>query len=186
MLDGMRQRDQVQKGGDEFLRKIDPANRRRLLGIEGDIAWLHGRDWRQYLRQWKGHEDPRPRLTKDDFKLQRLADNYLDPQQARGIKEKLLSYSLNSNHPVGKHKAIVFEKELGYTESNWEKLEKEILSGLTKFPAVYAGQTPVSNNPKYVVSMKVQGVNGATSTILTVWEQTASGEIRMVTAYVDK
>ena len=40
---------------------------------------------------------------------------------------KLTDYALNPDHPLGKHKARVFESVLGLTREDAEFLQKEIL-----------------------------------------------------------
>ncbi|SDF80942.1 DUF6883 domain-containing protein [Sporolituus thermophilus] len=155
----MRQRDQVQKGGDEFLRKIDSANRRRLLGIKGDIACLHGRDWRQYLRQWKGHEDPRPRLTKTDFGLQRFGD--IPPFSKEKVKiptSKILNYCLDKNHKVGGSKAVAFEKVLGYIKDNYQELIHAIQENVSKYSPVYKGDN--QHGQKFEIQIELTGPSG--------------------------
>ena len=44
-------------------------------------------------------------------------------QRAVILREKLEGYSLNPEHPVGKHKAIVFKSALGYEQANWQLLQ---------------------------------------------------------------
>ena len=44
--------------------------------------------------------------------------------------EKLRDYSLNPNHPFGKHKAKVFEKRLGIVQKDWEHLKTLILDNI--------------------------------------------------------
>jgi hypothetical protein len=59
----------VLRRGADFLRGLDDYERQRLLTIEGEKAWRAGDSWQNQLRNWQGHGDNRPRLTKEDFTL---------------------------------------------------------------------------------------------------------------------
>lgn len=50
--------------------------------------------------------------------------------------EKLSGYSLDSSHPVGKHKARVFASALGMTESDAPRLREMILQAVLTNEAV--------------------------------------------------
>lgn len=65
--------------GADFLRGLDDYERQRLLTIEGEKAWRAGDSWQNQLRNWQGHGDNRPRLTKEDFTL----------PAANGLKQKV-------------------------------------------------------------------------------------------------
>ena len=45
--------------------------------------------------------------------------------------EKLRDYSLNPNHPEGKHKARVFEEKLGIGRNDAERLRQKILEAIS-------------------------------------------------------
>ena len=50
--------------------------------------------------------------------------------------EKLRDYCLNKSHPVGKHKARVFQSVLGLNSSNAEELKNFILEKIKKSKAI--------------------------------------------------
>ena len=50
--------------------------------------------------------------------------------------EKLRGYSLDSSHPVGKHKARVFASALGMTQDDAPRLQKMILQAVLTNEAV--------------------------------------------------
>lgn len=60
-------REQIQAGGNDFLKTLEDRQLQDLLGIDGVKAWKRGENWQPYLREWRGHEDPRPRLETADF-----------------------------------------------------------------------------------------------------------------------
>ena len=47
---------------------------------------------------------------------------------------KLTEYALNPEHPVGKHKAKVFETTLGYTLDNYQDLIDNVYRNINNFP----------------------------------------------------
>ena len=63
--------------------------------------------------------------------------------------EKLRDYSLNPNHPVGKHKARVFRAALGITIGNAEWLRERALEAATIGDA--HGPSPSVFGDKYVI-----------------------------------
>ncbi len=52
------------------------------------------------------------------------------------LGDKLERYCLNSQHPVGRHKALLFQKKLGITIDNKEILERALLQAIQKSDAV--------------------------------------------------
>jgi hypothetical protein len=80
---------------------------------------------------------------------------------------KLLKYSLDQTHPRGKHKAIVFQRALGFEQSNWELLRDSILAELP----YYEAQPTITDayGKRYKVIMPVTGPNGSTRDIVVTW-----------------
>jgi hypothetical protein len=81
--------------------------------------------------------------------------------------EKIEGYVLNSSHPVGKNKAIVFESALGLNQSDWEMLSRAILDELAYHEAVL-GRNDVYGQ-RYNVTLPITGPNGKTVDVLTAW-----------------
>ncbi|HXG64376.1 MAG TPA: hypothetical protein VNO70_04665 [Blastocatellia bacterium] len=81
--------------------------------------------------------------------------------------EKLEKYALSPDHPVGKHKAVVFKSALGFDQSNWQLLEKSILDELPYHDAGSGETGPWGI--KYNVVLPITGPNGRTAEVLTVW-----------------
>lgn len=67
--------------------------------------------------------------------------------------EKLLTYSLNPEHEVGKHKALVFKSTLGITLEDAEWLRETILRQVVGAEAARGPASPFGE--KYVVDMEV-------------------------------
>ena len=55
---------------------------------------------------------------------------------------KLVDYSLNPNHPEGKHKARAFEEKLGIGQDDAEFLRQAIQEAISKSDAVEQKPTP--------------------------------------------
>jgi hypothetical protein len=81
---------------------------------------------------------------------------------------KLVGYSLNPAHPVGGHKARVFQSALGFNQENWQKLESEIRMKLPYHPATKLDET--SFGTKFSVYLPITGPNLRTVEVLTVWQ----------------
>ena|SRR5437763_5098864 len=72
--------------------------------------------------------------------------------------EKLRNYSLNPNHPEGKHKARTFWDRLGLRRSDAELLRQLILEGVLKAEAIE--QTPTAYGRRFRVDFQVQRGQG--------------------------
>ncbi|MDN3515405.1 MAG: hypothetical protein NG747_13535 [Candidatus Brocadia sp.] len=90
------------------------------------------------------------------------------PKGAKAIipEGKLEDYCLNPFHPDGKHKAKVFEKALGITQTDSTELKKLVLAS-----AVYGEVTKEQLNDfgtTYRVEYETQGVNQR-EVLCTLW-----------------
>ncbi len=97
-------------------------------------------------------------------------------------REKLEGYSLNPEHPTGKHHAIVFKAALGFDQSNWDLLARIIIEQLPYYEAVLDRKD--NYGQRYNVTMPITGPNGKTADVLTAWIiETGQDYPRFVTAY---
>jgi hypothetical protein len=87
-------------------------------------------------------------------------------EQAVVESSKIRDYLLSVSHPVGRFKAVVFTS-LGYAPEDWTKLRDDLLS-LARTGEVRPGQGS-EYGQKYEVSGTLQGPNGRTRNIMTVW-----------------
>ena len=81
--------------------------------------------------------------------------------------EEILEYALNPEHIVGKHKATVFKKALGYDRSKAEDLIKQIYEKLFQSNAI-AGKVD-QYGQRYTVDILITGINGNKATVRTGW-----------------
>lgn len=80
--------------------------------------------------------------------------------------EKLTGYALNPDHPVGKHKAAVFETILGITTADANYLRDKIMEAVLTHDAKPTRQDEFGQ--RYQIEFEVER-NGRSATILTAW-----------------
>jgi len=80
--------------------------------------------------------------------------------------EKLAGYALNSDHPVGKHKAAVFESVLDMTSKDAKELETAILKAVKRNDAKPTHLDEYGQ--RYEVEFEFER-NGRKVVILTSW-----------------
>lgn len=90
------------------------------------------------------------------------------------IPEKLTAYSLDPDHPKGKHKAHVWKAFLGATVNDAKMIEKQIMEALPSLPAhrkTTGGKDTATNQygTSFNVIVPVTGPNGKTVDVLTAW-----------------
>jgi len=80
--------------------------------------------------------------------------------------QKLRDYSLNTNHPVGKHKARVFQAALGIAVTDAEWLRERALEAATSGDA--RGPSPSVFGDKYVIDSVLE-YEGKSATVRFTW-----------------
>ena len=99
--------------------------------------------------------------------------------------EKIKGYVLNTKHPIGGHKAVVFRDVLGYTEENSDALIAEIKHELPNWKAKARDATRYGQ--PYEVRMLLKGPTGRTAVVKTGWIiDDGSEDPRLVSAYIYK
>lgn len=98
-------------------------------------------------------------------------------------KAKFTQYALNPDKDPDKARA--FEKALGYTADNADKLISQIYDKISEYDAK---EKPDNGwGKRYEVIMDITGPNGKTAKVLTAWiDDKNTGEMRLTSAYVDK
>lgn len=108
-------------------------------------------------------------------------------EQAWGIREKLVAYSLNLDHEVGGPKAAGFERILGIVRADVEYLVEALRAGVLSAPI-----SDVRDNAPFSVLCEVRvpvaGLREHRDRVVAVttsWElRHADDRPRMVTAYI--
>ena len=96
---------------------------------------------------------------------------------------KLTKYALNPEHPLGSHKAYIFERMLGFTPDNYEVLLEQIKQAVL-FAEAYLKRTD-AHGSHYTVDLSVTGSEGQSAAIRTGWlVPLNSDEARLTTLYV--
>ena len=96
---------------------------------------------------------------------------------------KVTSYALNTEHPVGGNKAKVFESALGYNQSNANDLISKIQSGAKTNTAILGKAD--NHGQRITIDMPITGPNGKTATVRTGWiYDPGSSTPRLTTLYV--
>jgi hypothetical protein len=80
--------------------------------------------------------------------------------------EKLRDYSLNPNHPKGKHKAHVFLEKLGLKTDDAERLRRLILDAILTTEATEQQPTPYGQ--RFIVDFKVSWKEKFVETNVTI------------------
>jgi hypothetical protein len=84
---------------------------------------------------------------------------------------KLRDYSLNRNHPEGKHKARVFLEKLGITRNDAERLREIILEAILKVDALE--QNPTLYGRRFIVDFELSWPEGkfilSSALVRTAW-----------------
>ncbi len=97
---------------------------------------------------------------------------------------KLIGYALNPNHPVGGNKAKVFEKALGYNQSNADDLMKQIYAKLPQSEAILGKLDQYGQ--RYTVDILITGPNGNTVYVRTGWIIKTNSDIpELTTLYIN-
>jgi hypothetical protein len=80
--------------------------------------------------------------------------------------EKLRDYSLNPNHPEGKHKARVFLAALGFKAEDAERLRELILEAISTREAT--PQQPTPHGQRFIVDFHVKAEQNSVVTLKTI------------------
>lgn len=107
------------------------------------------------------------------------------PNGDRAIVEdrKLIDYVLSTEHPVGKHHALLFQRLLGIGPQQAPLLKSRLLAAAAADEAV-PGQ-PTSYGQKFVQRLTMTGQQGE-RVVLAVWLIDVGQELpRLITCYVE-
>ena len=107
------------------------------------------------------------------------------PRAAEAVvpRDKLADYALDPQHSRGRHKARVFASALGIRQADWRYLRDQLLEGVVDGPVRGTRITPFG--VLYDVVVLVDGLNGATAPVATIWIVEDDGPPRLVSTWVD-
>jgi hypothetical protein len=96
---------------------------------------------------------------------------------------KLTDYALNLENPVGRDKAVMFQRHLGFTQDNYELLLVQISEQALDNEAVLGRND--EHGQRYTVDLEIIGTEGQREIVRTGWiVEPESDMARLVTLYV--
>ena len=96
---------------------------------------------------------------------------------------KFTAYALNPESPRGRHKAIVFERVLGFTRDNYTALLEQIKEKVLEGPVALHGEDEFGQ--RYTVDITVRGTESQEAVVRTGWlVPHGADEARLITLYV--
>jgi hypothetical protein len=107
------------------------------------------------------------------------------PRAGRAViaTEKLVGYALDPEHPRGRHKARVFASALGIEQKDWPYLHDQLAAGVVDAPVRGTRITPFG--VLYDIVVLVDGLNGATVPVATIWLVQGARPPRLISTWVD-
>lgn len=70
-VDMSKEREQIKKAGDEWLKKLPEARKAQVLGVGGMAKWMQGEDWRKLIHSYSGMREAKTRLSNAKELLQK-------------------------------------------------------------------------------------------------------------------
>ena len=98
-------------------------------------------------------------------------------------EQKLAGYALDPAHPRGRHKARVFSSALGIEQKDWRYLRDQLAEGIVEAPV--DGMRLAPFGVLYEAVVLVDGLNGATVPVATIWIIQGEQPPRLVSTWVD-
>ncbi|WP_017316761.1 DUF6883 domain-containing protein [Mastigocladopsis repens] len=96
---------------------------------------------------------------------------------------KLTNYALNTDNPVGADKAVMFQRDLGFTIDNYQLLLEQISTQALDAEAILGRAD--EHGQRYTVDLDITGTQGQRSIVRTGWiVEPNSDSARLVTLYV--
>ena len=96
--------------------------------------------------------------------------------------EKIVGYALNSDHPLGKHKARLFDRLLGLTVDHADHLIVALREAATSAQAA-PGEAD-GFGQRYTVDFPITGPNGNTATVRSAWIVRSGDPPDLVTCFI--
>lgn len=178
-------REMNEDGARSYIDGLSDRQKMQLFGIDGRKAYEDGGNWQSLLRGWDGFSEPKSRLNPAWFMYQTPESPLPNFENAVIADEKIFGYALDKNHESGKNKALVFEKVLGYNQSNGRELIKAVREALPHVESVH-GKVGAYGK-KYTCVIPIKGPTGRWANVVTGWQiDTGTDFPRLTTIYVDK
>ena len=96
---------------------------------------------------------------------------------------KLTHYVLDTDSPHGKHKAVLFDRLLGYTKENYAGLVRQLEGGAMQAEVTFHSEDKYGK--RYTADITVEGTKDRSAVVRTGWIiAPESREAHLVTLYV--
>jgi len=96
---------------------------------------------------------------------------------------KLTHYALDADSPLGKHKAVLFERRLGFTKENHAALLRQLAEGAMLAEVTLHSED--SFGARYTADIQVKGTEERRAVVRTGWiVPPGSSEAHLITLYV--
>jgi filamentous hemagglutinin len=155
----------------------DAAINAALWGVEAFVTKGVGK----LLNKVEAYIHPATNKVGDVVKVAKGEAEALAATRA-SVDDKLTSYLLNAEHPVGGSKAKWFDSALGFNPSNADQLAKQIA-----FNEASAVQTAVTQHGiQFNQVIPITGANGRVIDVTFGWIRNNDGIVRLVTAIPTK
>lgn len=102
-------------------------------------------------------------------------------ETATAADEKFTRYLFNPENVDGYAKGVAFKSRLGYNESNWKKLQKQILERTPVYPATYKYDNEYGTG--YEQKMVLYGLRGKPANVIVGW-LIGDGSTKMTASYI--
>ena len=139
----------------DFSKAADlPLQNERIQVLGFDKSMSSKAVWAERKRAFAGEKGVPKSVERGIINKKLVLPNAIIASTAR---EKLQKYLLNSNHPVGKHKARVLNSVLGYHYGNWTELSDKIFDAVQTAEVAKIEKT--KHGIKYKIPMRILGKN---------------------------
>lgn len=162
--------------------RMSAAVREGILGVEKAALYDDGA-----VKPWMIRSPlyaVKQRLAREGVTPAETITPLVNARQAEIGTDKLLTYTLNPDHPVGGNKARVFQSVLGINRDNYKVLQDALYQGLPFANALTKEVT--RHGQKYQVDIRVTGPAGS-AMVRTGWIVRVDEDFpRLTSAYVKK
>ena len=169
-------KEQINKGGMAYIKKLSKHDQERLLGVHGRLEVLKRGNWTEKARGYSG-EKMKSRI------MLSVPNEFKNPEKLVIPENKLTNYCLNKAHETGGPKAVAFEKYLGYTQENSRELDELIRKSISTADIVERKAN--EHGRTFQARFFVVDLQGKKRLMVTGWKQGARDEYpRLTSAYL--
>lgn len=176
---------------------IDNMIQRYKRLVAGSVDKNNIEKYQQQLKLWEQEKTQKELIIKQNDDILKVKEALAKNTEVDEIgrlpnsmfasttQSKIQGYFLNSNHPVGKHKARVMNSVLGFNYNNWQELSDIIYREIQNNPVSKIVKTKFGT--RYTVNITVLGKKNKSMVLKTVWQIDNTSNIpRLITITFNK